>query len=114
MSLIIRESFTFKEKLQLLDFYVEIICTLYKIHISRGAKALIPYYIELGINEEAHRKFVEDKKVLNKRSAWNCKAELKKYDVIFKKNHYSPIELDEKFNIKVEDKIGFQLLLKTQ
>lgn len=106
--LIIEDKFNFDDDVKYIHFYVDVMCKLYNLNLSRGAKMLITYYILYGIDKSTHKKFIADKKGASINFIFNLRTELTKWDVLLKeKDSY---KLSEHFDIKMEDSIGFKLL----
>lgn len=89
-------------------------CTLYKINLSRGAKALVSYYILGGINKETHQLFIKEKNASSIRTIHNIRGELRRFDVLVNTRENSEYKLCDYFNLHLEDKLGFQLLLENE
>ena len=108
--LIIEDKFDFNDDVKYIHFYVDVMCKLYKLNLSRGAKMLITYYILYGIDKSTHKKFIADKRGASINFVFNLRTELGRWNVLVKeKDNY---KLSEHFDIKMEDSIGFKLLFK--
>lgn len=112
--LLIRNKFNITDKENYVEFFVKIMCVLYKLNLSRGGRMLVVYYMLYGIDKEVHKKFLKDKRVGNMNSLYNLREELKKFNVLIKNKIDEEYELCEYFNSDIEGKVGFQLLITNE
>ena len=88
--LLIRNKFNITDKENYVEFFVKIMCVLYKLNLSRGGRMLVVYYM------------------------LNLREELKKFNVLIKNKIDEEYELCEYFNSNIERKVGFQLLITNE